>query len=457
MNSRQEKSAKRSCLFTVILVFVVIPFSLMVLALSLWFAAQASGSKQLKAKLANITKKGYPIDDASLDAFYKSRTDPTNTDAWLAILEIVNSSEFGASTEGVPYVGNVAEPPQRLTAEWKEEAAAMAFLEKWKPLSDELLRLSIDSKAVRMPIVFDSLNTDFKRTQVFRSLARILSLRSYVAARNRDSAGVRDAVLGMLGLSRAISGEPMLVSQLVSNALDGIAIGSLKVALKNDVLNSVDLQLLLPKTMELANIGKDWETAYAGERALALPVFTDIARAKAAGINAVFSNSRDAVFYIDLMERALEVPTEELTEFRARLQEVDSQLDKRGLLAKLDSLTTMQIAPAVHACGDAFIRRALQHRIASLAIVLRLHEDTHGKFPSTLDELTEIKKMESFSPSNSQRFGFRLEGSNAKLWGGSFRDAFFIPSEPPLISQEEPDTSGAEYWLWELPRIEKPK
>ena len=459
MNSDQNKASKRSCLLAFLIVFVVIPFSLIALGLFLWFARQSSGRKQLQAKLASIQKKGYPIDDASVDAYYKGLTDPTNSNAWLAILATVQGPEFEASIKGVPIVGDAPEPPRKLDMQWNEEAVAKAFLEKWRPLSDELLRLSIDAKAVRFPIVFDSLESiDMKRLQAFRSVARVLNLRCLVAMRNRDSAEVRETLAGLIGMSRVISAEPMLVGHLVSMAIDGVAIGALKDAIKNDVLNTSDLQYLLPKTMELANIGKDWEVAYAGERALALPVFTDAKRAKESGVTTVFSNSRDAVLYVNLIDDILDISTDDLAEFRSKVKLVESKLRSQsdaGLLAQFDSLLTMQIIPAVQASGDAFIRRALQHRIAALAIVLRIHEDIQGKLPNTLDELTEIQNMEPFSPTKTQRFGFRLVGNSARLWGGSFRDAFAIPSEPPVLSEEEPDRTGAEFWMWELPIVGK--
>ncbi len=460
MHERHEKASKRSCLFLLLLIFVVLPFSVLALGLLLWFGRESSGNRQLKSRIATLKKKGYPVDDATVETFYKDRTDPTHTNAWLEILTTINGSDFGTSTKGVPILGVSNELPTDLDAVWPEEQVARDFLERWKPLSSETLRLSIDATSVRFPIVFDSFNSiDMKRIQGLRQIARLLNLQGYVAMRDGNSAGVRDAVAGLLGLSRVNAGEPMVVSHLVSLAIDGMAIGVLKDAIQFDVLSETDLLFLLPRVLTLTDIGKDWDTAFAGERALALPLFTDRKRARSAEVMLPFSNSRDAIFYIELIDAMLEEQADDLAEFKAKLKAVENNLGSKvraSWLSQLDSIMTMQTAPAVTAGGDAFIRRALQHRIAATAIGLRLHERRHGRFPGALKELADLPlNLDQVSPSKKQSFGYRLEGKNAKVWGGSFRDAFDIPPVPRVIepNSTEADSTGAVFWTWEL-RVE---
>lgn len=463
MNLRQEKSSKRSCLFLLLLFFVVLPFSVVALVLLLWFGREAAGNRLLKARMTSLANQGYPVDDASAEVFYKDRTDPTDANSWLEILATAGSAEFGASTEGVPVLGNVAEPPVELKEEWKEERAARDFLEKWKSLRSDATRLSKDAKPVRFPIVFDSFNTiDTNRMGAFRTVGRLLYLQGIVAMRDGDTAGVRDSVGGLLGLARVNAGEPMVVSQLVSQAIDGMALGLLKDAIRFDLLHEVDLRLLLPQILELSNFKKDWETAFAGERALALPLFIDRRKANAAGVTPVMSNSRDAILYIDLIESILDVPMDDLSEFKTRLQAIEANLEmktKASFLAQLDSIMTKQTMPSGAALGEAFIRSALQHRLAAIAIGLRLYEKKHGKLPSELKQLSELSMdLQQVSPTKNRSFGYRLEGSNAKLWGGSLRDVFGIPEEPPMIAPESPDTGSpdreqAEFWTWELRKL----
>lgn len=120
-------------------------------------------------------------------------------------------------------------------------------------------------------------------------------------------------------------------------------------------------------------------------------------------------------------------------------------------ITKFDSILTLQTAPAFAAAADAFIRRALQHRMAALAIGLRLYEDRHGKFPNSLNDLSELPMVVNrLELTKDLSFGYRVNGSNAKLWGGSYQDAFSIPAEPPVMVVGEPDTTLKELWLWEF-------
>ncbi len=453
MLPHNDEAAKRSCLILSILIFVVLPFSLIALGLLLWFGRESFGRSQLKARIASLAKQGYPVDNASVESQYRDRADPTHTNAWLAVLNTISSADFKASTKGVAYIGIDVELPVLTSDDWEEEEVSLAFLERWKSLHAEVLRLSIDAKPVRFPIVFDSFATLLPQTQNSRDIARVLQLQGRVGLRARDSAVVRDAIDGLLGLSRVNAGEPFLVSQLVSMAIDGISIGLLKDAVQHDALSEADLLVLLPKVLSATNIGMEWQTTIAGERGTALPVFIDPSKAKAMGVMSLPGRSRDAIFFIELMQEVSEIPTADFVEFQSKLAEIESKLQKANQIwfSKYDNYLTLQITPACNAAGDAFIRRALQHRIAALAIGIRIYEDRHGKFPKSLNDLSALPMdVKQLVPTNNRTFGYRLDGENARLWGGTYRDAFSIPDEPPSIIAGEPDNTGKAFWNWEF-------
>lgn len=453
MVPNNEKASKRGCLILSILIFVVLPFSLLALGLLLWYGRESSGRSRLKARIDSLSKQGDPVDNSSVESYYKNRTSPENTDAWLAVLNTISSADFKASTKGVPYIGIDVELPVLTSDGWEEEEVSLAFLERWKSLHAEVLRLSIDAKPVRFPIVFDSFATLLPQTQNSRDVARVLQLQGRVGLRARDSAVVRDAIDGLLGLSRVNAGEPFLVSQLVSMAIDGVAIGLLKDAIQHDALSESDLLVLLPKVLASTTIGKEWQTTIAGERGTALPVFIDPNKAKAMGVMSLPGRSRDAIFFIELMQEVSEIPTEDFVEFQSKLAEIESKLKKanQSWFSKYDNFLTLQITPACNAAGEAFIRRALQHRIAALAIGIRLYEDRKGKLPASLNDLSELPMdLKALAPTKDRSFGYRRDGNNAKLWGGTFQDAVHIPTEPPAIVAGEPDNSGKEFWLWEF-------
>ena len=261
---------------------------------------------------------------------------------------------------------------------------------------------------------------------------------------------------GQLDLSQITDGDPVIISHLVAMAVDGMALGVLKDAIKQDVLNESDLQALLPRVLARITIGKEWETAIAGERALTFPIFTDSKKASAGRVTMIVPNKRDTLLFIDFTQELLEAPKGDLSEFNAALDRINQQLTNRirtNWMNALDSMVTMQTVPSFQATGNAFVRRALQHRIAALAIGVRLFEDSHSRLPSSLKELSDLPMdIKQLSLSKDRTFGYCLEGGDAKLWGGTWIDAFAIPDEPADVdSNEDNDVSGLRFWRWEIP------
>ena len=71
----------------------------------LWYGRESSGKRLLEARNAAIVKQEAPIDDASVDQFFKERTDPTNTAAWQDIIANMVSGDFLTSFKGLEILG----------------------------------------------------------------------------------------------------------------------------------------------------------------------------------------------------------------------------------------------------------------------------------------------------------------------------------------------------------------
>lgn len=456
VHQQNERALKRSRLFVWASFFVVIPLSLLVVAALLWVGREYSGSRRLKARIAILKKQGHPIDDATLDEFYKTKTDPTNTDAWLELIARIKAPDFVASSKAIPYLGSEAEVPILPSEEWTEEQVALAFLKNWKSLYADLLILSVDAKPVRFPIVFDSMQTLLTQTQEMRQFARLLQLSGRIGLRKRDSSAVRDAIDGLLGLSRVSSGEPLLVSQLVATAIDGVALELLKDGIRHDAINESDLKILLPKVLAAINIGPEWSSAIVGERAIALPIFADSKKAKSLGVSSVPGRSRDALFYIDISQQILEIPTEPMSEILAKMGEtkIEERMMQGNWSAQFDRVLTSQLMPNYAMAVNALIRRALQHRMAATAIGIRLYEDVHFDMPNTLSDLSELAiDTKRLGPKEETSFGYARKGNSAKLWGGGNPDLFSIPKTPPSPIDSETNAAAKaeqERWLWEF-------
>ena len=462
MPTQNEKASRRSCLFLSIMFFVVLPFSLIALGLLLWSARESSGNRRLAARKASMVKQGMPIDDETMEQFFKDRTDPTNLAAWQKVIATIASAEYQESTKDVVSSRHIRlgmNIPERIIpdAPWNDEAESLSFLDKWKSLHAEVVQLSIDAKPIRFPTNFNSTNTLLPEVQSLTQVAGLLELQGRVGLRERNSTVVRENLEALLGLSNIPTGFPSLVSQFVSFTIDGIAIDLLKDAIEFDVLNEADLQILLPKVLVASDFGEDWKATIAVERGIALPMFSDPEKGKSVGVTSLPGRSHDTLLYLDLMEGLIDIPLENLAEFKARLQNVElrvQEIANANLLAKYDSIITLQTVPSMQGVGEAFIRRALRHRMAALAIGLRLYEDRKSSLPGSLQGLAEISlDINRLAPSNDVSFGYRSDGRSAQLWGGSDQDILKIAAEPHTIqpaAEDDPTKAREDIWVWEL-------
>ncbi len=374
----------------------------------------------------------------------------------------MESPEFRDTVEGVPIFDGKLEadfPSPR--QEWPAEAAARAFLDRWRDTHDKTMRLSMDARPVRFPIEWDSVNTLLPQTQQMRSAARLLALRGRLALYEEDAAATRRCIDALLGCAAALEQEPVLVSQLVSIAIDGMAIDILKIATERNLLRPQDLEYLINKVLRGTQIGSQWKVAIEGERAMMLPIFSDpqIAQASLGPGSAVTLlpfRSRDANHYLDLLDQALAVETEDISRFQIELtaleEKMQEQFSSRNIIGQLDSAITGMLVPAMGAAGGAFTRKTMMHRIAVLAMAVRLHTFQHDCLPASLDDLNiEGVEPSQLMPTGNKPFGYLTNDGTATLWGfdSSIGDRT-VPTEPPLIDLNEPYAERKQQWIWIL-------
>lgn len=446
--------SNRGCWWPSVLALLGIPFVIVAFAVLAWIGRESSGRKQLNARVAELRAQNLPVDDASLQRFYEQQTDAEDTQAWLAVINTMTSQEFRDSTSQVPHFDGQALERVPLPDEaWESESETRAFLQRWRMLHRQISQLAANGKPVRFPIEWDSLNTLLIQTQEMRNAARLLRLDGEVALRDADSQAVRRDIAGLFGTSQVNAGEPVLVSQLVSIAIDGMALQLLKDALEYDVLAPADLRALLPFVMAETQISPGWQNAMIGERAMMLPLFADASR-MGSSVPQIPGRSRDALYYLETIDQALEAPTQDISQYLAKLEEVEAQMTRLAQgnwLVKFDSILTQQLLPALSGAGNAFARKAVLHRLAAVAIGIRLYQREYGRFPSQLDDLAELSlELEALAPPGESSFGYRLDNAGATLWSYNLRTSSSLPSEPPNTEEGQPDAEENALWVWEL-------
>ena len=500
-----------------------LPLLLTIIGVLIFVGRESSARRQLNSRLEQLTAQGMPIDDATLLDFSNGLTSSQYTEAWQDVFQQFESQEFKQAISGVPlFDGKIsAEIPapgdswpvdkwldqgaasgqvsiDQVTADQTTDLAGSSeetesqvgvdeqqsglgmgvlppdelgideqtvrrFLANWSELHDRIYQLSIKqlepgTKGVRFIQQFDSVNTLLPTTQSIREAARMLSLRGQVALYDRDAAQTRRSIEGLLGCSRAISDEPLLVSQLVVTAIESMSLSLLKTGLEHDVLDESDLLALLPRFRQGIRIAPQWKLALQGERALALPVFSN---PSLAGRNTppMLARSRDALNYLDHIERIIAIPDDDMDRFMKELSDEEKKindLSRGGLLSMMDTMLTSLMLPASGAVGSAFVRRSVQNRMAVLCIAARIYEIRNGKWPASLEDLKTLEldgaaiNPAEFMPAGGKPFGYKLEEGKVVLWGGNVRLDPTTPPEPLSVSEGEPNAEENKIWTWEM-------
>lgn len=456
--SKNPKKIKRSWTYVLVSFFIVIPLFVLTIATLIWLGREYAGQRHVKARIASLRKQGFPMDDSSLSAMYLASTDATKTHPWLELFQQMATPEFIESSRGVPYLSVDQKVPISPMTEWNEEKTTLDFLEKWKTLHSEIIALSVDEKPVQFPIVFDSITTLLPHNQQLRQCANFLVLSGNVALRQRNSAAVHDAIAGLIGLSHVNGNDPFAVSHLGSVSIDYKVTSLLKDAIECDAIREPDLSNLLPKVLANVDIGKEWQVAAEGERAVFLPIFFDAKRYKTFQSGHVQATARDTLHFIDCTQRYIDAPRENLLAFQSQINDVDREianLANGNWIEQLDSILTREATMAYWSLGNAMVNRAVRHRMAAVSIGIRLFEDRHSHWPNALSELSEVGiDLKKMGPTDTIAFGYQNQITSAKLWGGTYGDMFKIPDVPPDFSDgESPDQPKANAeWLWNFDR-----
>jgi len=501
--------------------FVVgLPLLLLIIGALVFMGRERSARRELNSRLEQLAAAGMPIDDATLLDFTDGLTSREHTDAWLGVLKQFGSKEFKEAVGGVPLfdpqIHTEIPPPGEAwpvdkwpaeqiaidaAASAPEEALELAvsaegmgaidgvdehqmgmelqplmpeergvdeqtvrkFLARWSELHDRISQLSMkqlepNAKGVRFIEQYDSVNTLLPQTQNMREAARLLSLHGQLALYDRDSGQARKSIEALIGCSKTISGEPILVSQLVTTAIESMSLELLKTGLEHDVFEEADLLALLPQFRSAIQICPEWKLAVQGERAMALPVFANPGMVGSGNVR-IPARSRDTLHFLDHMQRILAIPDDDFDRYLAQLkaeEEVMNDLAHGSLLTTFDSILTNLMSPASGAIGGVFVRRAVQNRMAVLCMAARIYEKRNGKWPASLDDLKTLQleglviDPAELMPAGGKPFGYKVEEERVVLWGGNLRLDPVTPPEPLKVTEGDPNAEENEIWIWTM-------
>jgi hypothetical protein len=175
-----------------------------------------------RARLKAISERGEPVDSMALNQSYAYVTDTENA-AFVWLDGAAQMTAEAADGDGwkkfkIPSRGtNLTE----VQVKW-----ARGIVESNEEALETFRKAATLTKA-RYPVdLTPGFNALLPHLATVKKMARLLQAEVVVAVADGDLRRATDAVKTMLAISRSLSSEPLLISQLVAHATDGIAFGA---------------------------------------------------------------------------------------------------------------------------------------------------------------------------------------------------------------------------------------
>ena len=471
MNDPQERSRWRPLLIVACFIFGV-PLLLCAGVLSWYVSRQSAAADKVHLRIEDLSQRGQPVDDQSLQVWYEVGTSDKRTEQWVALRKALETKEFRESSRYIPFLdghdqaGDPISVPMRGEA-WPNRQSVDDFLQQWRAELQTIHELAEaeynnDGKPLRRPIEFRSVMTLLPDTQQVRTMARLMQLEHAVAMHDGDRQRAHRCLRACLGLARSTDGEPFMISQLIGLAVAGLAGEILQKSVEHDQLSDEQMEKLAAKLPTFDELCDVYELAMLGERAMMLPLFSDPQEAReimgiesTAGANLLTkTRSTDALYYLQLMDQWLSLPRDDMQAFRDAAVRVSDQLQidasNAGMLERMDHAMSYMIIPAVGGFAGAIVRYAEQNKLAKLAMAVRKFHHQFDRWPQDPGELSRIGVDPSQLRAANWPFGYRVEESGeAVLWGIYPTTTLTLPAEPPETEGDTEKERNAA-WVWRL-------
>ncbi len=430
-----------------------------------------SSERRLQKKLEQLAAKGIPVDDASVAELHKTLTSKENINVWIGILDKLATKHYSELFQNMPIVGESIKPIPKIGEPWADEPVVKQVLSQNADTLKQLLDVAQDNGPVWYPIDFNSFNTRLPYAESTQIAARLLLLEAIVAARAGDADREFRAINAMIGCALSVRGEPCLVSQHVSISVHALALDRLRPAVQANRLSAEQLGILRTRLAPFSDIKVPYTANLQGQIAVAIPAFRDPvgANAQFKGVKKLIVSSgavdRAACKYIERMEEALEISTDNLQNFVADCQAWESPSSSGGMLQQMEDSIAERFIPALLSnIGNALVRSKMLNDLATLAIAARQYEMANGQLPKSLEELTTqgidlslfhcvdgnlpnyllVDKSSQISPSADSADSARSsEASRAILWSVYNQNA--NNRSNPLQEKTDP-----KQWRWDL-------
>lgn len=398
-NAVGERSGKRRSSWALVVGAVLI-------GLLVWgLVREVLSGARVERLMQAAREAGEPVTLVELDAWYPIPPLGENAAPVYQRAFKAHVSPDEALSELLPIVGNANSPERGEPMSEEMLAACERYLEDNKAYLD-LLHEAAAKPACRFPLNFRAgFNMVLSHLAEMRVAARHLELEAIVAAERGESEEAVGAVLAGLAVGDALRDQPILISQLVRIALNGITVAGLEHVFSRTALDDMDLQRLA-EALAACEALETQEAALIGERCFGLDGFDQLTGSTAlqffggswiqssqlaklaSGALAVFYKStglfeRDRLAYWTMMTRMIEAGSVPPHERLAAAQRWEAEMEE----VPKTRFLTRTIFSGVASFTRGFLRDLASMRTAAAGVAVERYRLKHGALPEGLEAL----------------------------------------------------------------------
>lgn len=265
-----------------------------------------------------------------------------------------------------------------------------------------------------------------------RSCARLLKIDAAVCAHNGDYKGAVDDIVATMKLGAVVGNEPILISQLVRIAIDGVAYETAQEALPSEGL-SPDLTRSLIAYVGHQDTRQNFADCYSGEAFFGLEAFDQMREGNAQSFISSNGASPTEIMFMNVYGSVLARPwlnmdEEAYAETMAEIQEAsrlpyyEAALLMEQVNRDIESLPitrvwSRQILPALPRAIEAQARDEAMLQLMRVGLSVELYRAENGSYPVSLDALTPtLGGSLPIDPYTGQPLVYRTSGEGFVLY-----------------------------------------
>jgi hypothetical protein len=349
---------------------------------------------QLQLRMDAIRAAGYPVTCAELDDWYSI---PDGVDNAADVILDAASWYRGPNEPNLVPVAGLAELPGRTEGLSEEMKKAIDVYLASNKKTLELLHEAAGIEHSRYPVNLSAgMNALMPYLSSIRYMARLLKAEAVIRAEDGEIDQAIESIAANFGVARSLSGEPVLVSQLVRVACEGLGVSTVERIVNRRELDDEQL-VVLGRLVSGAGSGLKFPISMMGERCSMLDIYLNPAKmgGQAFGVpyisevlftafKATGLIDKGAMLYLDFTDeflQAMELPDHErIAAAKAIVKKLE---EASGIQARMVRI----IAPAYARLVELDLRSIALFRVARLGLAVERYRLAVGKLPDLLGEL----------------------------------------------------------------------